>query len=204
MTTIFHCQNARSLRVLWVLEEMGVKADVKSLPFPPRKLQPEYLALNPSGTVPLMIDGERIMTESLAICECLAAKHGNPSLVVAPNDPERAPYLQWLWYGESTVMLPIGMIARVDRLKTPGAATDAILADARETLAARLQPLEQRLDGRDFLVAGRLCLADVSVGFALHVVKVLFGLGHLFGPRARAYFERLRARPAYQRAAAVP
>jgi glutathione S-transferase len=204
MTTIFHCQNARSLRVLWVLEEMGVKADVKSLPFPPRKLQPEYLALNPSGTVPLMIDGERIMTESLAICEYLAAKHGNPSLVVAPNDPERAPYLQWLWYGESTVMLPIGMIARVDRLKTPGAATDAILADARETLAARLQPLEQRLDERDFLVAGRLTLADVSVGYALHVGTVLFGLGHLFGPRARAYFERLRARPAYQRAAAVP
>jgi len=204
MTTIFHCQNARSLRVLWVLEEMGVKADVKSLPFPPRKLQPEYLALNPSGTVPLMIDGERIMTESLEICEYLAAKHGNPSLVVAPNDPERAPYLQWLWYGESTVMLPIGMIARVDRLKTPGAATDAILADARETLAARLQPLEQRLDERDFLVAGRLTLADVSVGYALHVGTVLFGLGHLFGPRARAYFERLRARPAYQRAAAVP
>ena len=43
MTTIFHSRNARSLRVLWVLEEMGVKADVKTLPFPPRELQPEYL-----------------------------------------------------------------------------------------------------------------------------------------------------------------
>ena len=62
MTTIFHSQNARSLRVLWVLEEMGAKAEVKTLPFPPRKLQPEYLALNPSGTVPLMIDCERVMT----------------------------------------------------------------------------------------------------------------------------------------------
>jgi len=203
MTTIFHSQNARSLRVLWVLEEIGAKAEVKTLPFPPRKLRPDYLALNPSGTVPLMIDGERVMTESLAICEYLVAKHGNSSLVVPSNDPERAPYLQWLWYGESTIMLPLGMIARVERLKTPGAASDAILADARETLAARLQLLEQRLDGRDFLVAGRLTLADVSVGFALHVGTVLFGLGHLFGPRARAYFERLRARPAYRRAEAV-
>ena len=203
MTTIFHSRNARSLRVLWVLEEMGAKAEVKTLPFPPRKLQPEYLALNPSGTVPLMIDGERVMTESLAICEYLVTKHSNSTLVVPPNDPERAPYLQWLWYGESTIMLPIGMISRVERLKTPGAATDAIMADARETLAARLKSLEQRLDGRDFLVAGRLTLADVSVGFALHVGTVLFGLGHLFGPRARAYFERLRSRPAYRRAEAV-
>ena len=134
MTTIYHSQNARSLRVLWVLEEIGAKAEVKTLPFPPRKLQPEYLALNPAGTVPLMIDGERVMTESLAICEYLVGKNGNSSLVVPPNDPERAPYLQWLWYGESTIMLPLGMIARVERLKTPGAASDAILADARETL----------------------------------------------------------------------
>jgi glutathione S-transferase len=203
MTTIFHSQNARSLRVLWVLEEMGAKADVKTLPFPPRKLQPEYLALNPSGTVPLMIDGERVMTESLAICEYLVAKHGNTSLVVPANDPERAPYLQWLWYGESTIMLPIGMISRVERLKMPGPASDAIMADARETLAARLNLLEQRLDGRDFLVAGRLTLADVSVGFAIHVATVLFGLGRLFGPRASGYFERLRSRPAYRRAEAV-
>ncbi|HYD08220.1 MAG TPA: glutathione S-transferase family protein [Reyranella sp.] len=203
MTTIFHSQNARSLRVLWVLEEIGAKAEVKTLPFPPRKLQPEYLALNPSGTVPLMIDGERVMTESLAICEYLVTRHGNTSLVVPPNDPERAPYLQWLWYGESTIMLPIGMIARVERLKAPGPASEAIMADARETLAARLNLLEQRLDGRDFLVAGRLTLADVSVGYAIHVGTVLFGLGHLFGPRARAYFERLRSRPAYRRAEAV-
>ena len=203
MTTIFHSRNARSLRVLWVLEEMGAKADVKTLPFPPRKLQPEYLALNPSGTVPLMIDGERGMTESLASCEYLVARHSNSTLVVPPNAPERAPYLQWLWYGESTIMLPLGMISRVERLNTPGAATDAIMADSREVLAARLQSLEQRLDGRDFLVAGRLTLADVSVGFALHVGTVLFGLGHLFGPRARAYFERLRSRPAYRRAEAV-
>ena len=203
MTTIFHSRNARSLRVLWVLEEMGAKAEIKTLPFPPRKLQPEYLALNPSGTVPLMIDGERVMTESLAICEYLVARHSNSTLVVPTNDPERAPYLQWLWYGEFTIMLPLGMISRVERLKLRAPRPTRSSADARETLAARLQSLEQRLDGRDFLVAGRLTLADVSVGFALHVGTVLFGIDHLFGPRARAYFERLRSRPAYRRAEAV-
>jgi glutathione S-transferase len=52
MVTIYHVPDSRSLRVLWMLEEMGVKAEVKSLPFPPRRRQPEYLSLYPSGTVP--------------------------------------------------------------------------------------------------------------------------------------------------------
>ena len=81
-------------------------------------------------------------------------------------------------------MLPMGMISRVERLKTPGAATDAILADARETFAARLGPLEQRLEGRDFLVAGRLTLADISVGFALYIAMV-FGIDGMLGPRTK-------------------
>jgi glutathione S-transferase len=203
MVTIYHAPNARSLRVLWVLEEMGVKAEVKSLPFPPRRLQPDYLSVNSAGTVPAMVDGDRVMTESLAICEVLVAKHGNTSLVVVPGDPERAPFLQWLWYGESTIMLPIGMISRVERLKVPGPATDAILADARETFTGRLAPLEQRLEGRDFLVAGRLTLADISVGVALHIATV-FGVDAAFGPRTVAYRERLRSRPAFVKAAAVP
>lgn len=202
MVAIYHSTNARSLRVLWVLEEMGVKADVKTLPFPPRRQQPEYLSVNPAGTVPAMVDGDRVMTESMAICEYLVGKHGNTSLIVAPGDPERAPYLQWLWYGESTIMLPIGLMARVNRLNAPGPATDAILADARETLTVRLAPLEQRLEGRDFLVAGRLTLADVSVGYALHIATV-FGLAKMLGPRVTAYYERLRKRPAFQKAAAT-
>jgi glutathione S-transferase len=124
MVAIYHAPNARSLRVLWVLEELAVKADVKTLPFPPRRLQPEYLFVNPAGTVPAMVDGDLVMTESLAICEYLAAKHGSTSLIVAPGDPERAPYLQWLWYGESTIMLPIGLISRVRR-PTPSWPTGA-------------------------------------------------------------------------------
>ena len=203
MVTIYHAHGSRSLRVLWTLEEIGAKAEIKSLPFPPRRLQPDYLAVNPAGTVPAMVDGDRILTESLAICEYLLTKHGDTSLLVATAEPERGPFLQWLWYGESTIMLPMGMISRVERLKAPGAATDAILTDARETFAARLGPLEQRLEGRDFLVAGRLTLADISVGFALYIATV-FGIDGMLGPRTKAYYRRLRSRPAFQRAAAVP
>jgi glutathione S-transferase len=59
MVTIFHVPDWRSLRLLWRPEEMGVKADVKSLPFPPRRLRPDYLSVIPAGPVPGCRDGSK-------------------------------------------------------------------------------------------------------------------------------------------------
>ena len=202
MVTVYHAKNTRSIRVLWTLEELGVKADVRSLPFPPSKLQPDYLSVNPTGTVPTLIDGPVRLTESMAICEYLAAKYDS-SLLVAPGDPARTEFVQWLWYGESTLMTPLSRRATVTRLQRKGPDIDAVLEDAANNTGVRLVALEQRLEGRDFLVAGRLTLADISVGYPLHLVGA-FGLDRLLGPRTAAYRERLRARPAYQKAIAVP
>ena len=201
MATLYHAPNARSLRVLWTLEELGAKADVKTLRFPPREKEPDYLKVNPTGAIPAMVDGDRVMTESLAICEYLAAKHGS-SLLVAPGEPERVPFLEWLWYGESTLMTPLSRLGRVASLPVKGEAIDVVLADARDSLLVRLKSLEQRLEGRDFLVAGRLTLADISVGYPLHLLAV-FRVDVPLGTRTAAYRERLRSRPAFVRAAAI-
>ncbi len=205
MTTLYHAPNTRSVRVLWLLEEMGVRTDVKSLPFPPRQHQPDYLSVNATGTIPTFVDGERVMAESVAICEYLAEKHSSP-LWVAPGEPERPQFLQWMWYGEATLMAPLSVTARVRRMPKPAggeAGIEAVLADARASLSGRLSALEQRLEGRDFVAAGRLTIADISIGYPLHLVG-LFGLDDLLGPRVSAYRERLRARPAYKKALAVP
>jgi glutathione S-transferase len=202
MVTVYHAKNTRSIRVLWTLEEIGVKAEIKSLPYPPRRLAPDYLAVNPTGSVPLLIDGEVRLSESMAICDYLATKHGSP-LVVPPNDLERPQFLQWLWYGESTLITPLSRLNVVSQFEPKSADVDAIIAAARANVGERLEAMEKRLEGRDFLVAGRLTLADISVSYPLYLVGLL-GIDQMLGPRARAYFERLRARPAYQRAAAVP
>lgn len=201
MATLYHAPNARSLRVLWTLEELGASVEVKTLPFPPRVKQPDYLSVSPAGTIPALVDGDRVMTESLAICEYLAAKHASP-LVVAPGEPERTSFLEWLWYGESTLMTPISRMGRVASLPVKGEAIDFVLADARESVTARLKSLEQRLEGRDFLVAGRLTLADISVGYPLHLIAV-FGIDVPLGTRTAAYRERLKTRPAFVKAAAI-
>jgi len=202
MVTVYSAPNTRAIRVIWVLEEIGAKAEIKSMPYPPRKHAPDYFAVNPTGMVPLLIDGEVRLSESMAICDYLATKHGSP-LVVPPDDPERPQFLQWLWYGESTLMTPLSrlnIVRQFEQKESPE--VDAIIAGARDHVAERLKMLEQRLEGRDFLVAGRLTLADISVSYPLHLIGLL-GIDNLLGPRSSAYRERLRSRPAYRRAEAV-
>jgi glutathione S-transferase len=201
MVTVYSAPNTRAIRVIWVLQEIGAKAEIRSMPYPPRQHAPDYFAVNPTGMVPLLIDGEVRLSESMAICDYLATKHASP-LVVPTNDPERPQFLQWLWYGESTLMTPLSRLNIVRQVERKGAEIDALIAGARDHLAARLKMLEQRLEGRDFLVAGRLTLADISVGYPLHLAGLL-GVDDLLGPRAVAYRERLRARPAHQRAIAL-
>ena len=201
MVTVYSAPNTRAIRVIWVLEEIGVKAEIKSMPYPPRKHAPDYFAVNPTGMVPLLIDGEVRLSESMAICDYLATKHGSP-LVVPPNDPERPQFLQGLWYGESTLMTPLSRLNIVRQVERKGPEVDAILAGARDHVAERLKMLEQRLEGRDFLAAGRLTLADISVAYPLHLVGML-DIDSLLGPRSAAYRERLRSRPAYRRAEGV-
>ena len=202
MMTVYSAPNTRAIRVIWVLEEIGAKAEIKSMPYPPRQHAPDYFAVNPTGMVPLLIDGEVRLSESMAICDYLATRHGSP-LVVATDDPERAPFLQWLWYGESTLMTPLSRLNIARQVEGKGGpGIDDLIAGARDHVAGRLKMLEQRLEGRDFLAAGRLTLADISVSYPLHLVGML-DLDDLLGPRSGAYRERLRARPAYQRALAV-
>ena len=67
MLTLYHCHDARSFRPLWTLEEMGLPYELKMLPFPPRVAAPDYLSVNPLGTIPTFFDGEMRMTESVAI-----------------------------------------------------------------------------------------------------------------------------------------
>lgn len=82
--TLYHCANARSFRVLWALEELGLSYRLKMLPFPPRVHARHFLEVNPLGTVPAFFDGEMRMTESSAICHYLVTKYAPTQLEVVP------------------------------------------------------------------------------------------------------------------------
>ncbi len=71
---LYHCADARSLRPLWALEELGAEYELVNMAFPPRATHPGYLNINPLGTVPTFVDGAVTLTESTGICHYLGEK----------------------------------------------------------------------------------------------------------------------------------
>ncbi len=200
---LWHCSDARSFRVLWTLEELGLGYELVSLPFPPRWREPEYLAVNPLGTIPFFVDGPAKMTESAAICEYLAAKHGKGTLAVAPEEDDFGAWLNWLHHGEATLTFPQTLVFRYLTLEKPENRNPKVAADYLKWFLGRTALAEAALsDGRDWLCAGRFTVADISVAYALLFAETL---GHLdqCGLGLRGLWDRVQARDGFRRAKAA-
>ncbi len=199
MITLYHCVGARSFRPLWALEELGLDYDLRVMPFPPRQRAPEYLDVNPLGTIPFLVDGDTRMTESAAICHYLATRSPASELAVAPGGPDYGAYLNWLHFGEATLTFPQAVVLRYSRMEPPERRLPQAAEDYGRWFSARLRAVNERISDRDWLAAGRFTMADISVGYAL-VLADETGLSARFSPAILAYRERLRTRPAYRRA----
>lgn len=196
MIELYHCADARSFRALWALEELGLPYRLHILPFPPRVHQPDYLALNPLGTIPLLIDGEVRMTESAAIPQYLATKHGPSSLAVGPEEADYGLWLDWLHRSEATLTFPLTIVLRYSRLEPEERRLQQAADDYAQWFLSRLRHLTRALGDREWLCAGRFTMADLCVGYALLFARTL-NLEHRFSPEIRAYWDRLSIRPAF-------
>lgn len=197
---LWHCADARSFRVLWALEELGLPYELELLPFPPRFLRPEFLAVNPLGTIPFFADGETRMTESAAIIEYLCARHGPTPLAVMPDEPDFGAWLNWLHHGEATLTFPQTLVLRYRVLEPPEKRQPQVAADYARWFVKRTLLLEAALaDGRDWLCAGRFTAADISVGYALLLADNLGLLGEL-AAGVRDYWTRCAARDGFKAA----
>lgn len=199
---LYHCANSRSLRPLWALEEMGLDYELVVLQFPPRAFHKEYKDVNPLGTVPAFVDGDLTMTESAAICEYLGARHGPTPLAVAPEEEEFGLYLNWLHRSDATLTFPQTLVLRYAALEPEERRQPQVAEDYRKWFLARWRSVEAGLEGRDYLCAERFTMADIAVGFALHLAKIL-AIDEAFTPNVSAWWERIAARPAYRKAVAV-
>lgn len=197
MIELYHCPDARSFRVLWALEEMGLPYELHLLPFPPRVRAPEYLQVNPLGTIPAMRDGVTFMSESAAIVQYLVTRHGPSDLAVPAEDAEYGAWLNWLHFGEATLTFPQTLVLRY-RTFEPGRA-DAAADDYAKWFLSRLRHVDRALANGDWLCASRFTAADISVGYALLLADHL-KLSEQFTPVVAAYWRRLQARPGFQAA----
>ena len=198
---LYHCKDARSFRPLWALEELGLDYELVNMPFPPRALFPGYLAINPLGTVPTLVDGGLTMTESSAICHYLAEKSAPNPLRVDPSEPAYGEYLNWLYRSDATLTFPQTIVLRYSRLEPEARRLPQAVEDYSVWFLSRLRSVETALDDREFLCADRFTMADIAVHYALYLGRTL-GLDERYKPNCKAYLARLMQRPAFQQALA--
>ncbi len=197
---LYTCAGSRGLRATWAAEEAGFDLELKMLPFPPRFEWPEYLELNPLGTVPLLVDGESRMTESCAIAHYVALRSDAAQLVVGPQESDFAAYLDFTYHADATLTFPQTVYLRFARFEKGKGLEEAGLAYAR-WFGARLAKVEQRLEDRDFLCADRFTVADICVGYALYLARRI-GLEDHLTPRLVQYVDRLTDRKGFKAAVA--
>lgn len=197
--TLYHCADARSLRPLWCLEEMELDYELINLPFPPRVFAKEYKEVNPLGTIPFLVDGDTRMSESSGICHYLTQRYGPTDLAVDVTHPEYGSFLNWLYFSDATLTFPQTLVLRYTILEPKERRLPQAAEDYAAWFSGRLRHVEAALEGKDFLVADRFTIADIAIGYALHLASTLKPLKDRLGPNASAYLDRLRARDAFQR-----
>ncbi len=172
------------------------------LPFPPRVFAKEYLAINPLGTIPLMIDGDTKMTESSGICHYLGTTYGPTPLMVGVEEPAYGAFLNWMYFSDATLTFPQTLVLRYTQLEPEERRSPQVATDYAKWFLGRLRAVEAATATSETLCAGRFTAADIVIGYALRLADSI-GLSKDFGPNVNAYWERLQAREGYQRALAA-
>src|SRR5258708_31333873 len=171
MIRLYHCAAARSFRALWTLEELGLPYDLRMLPFPPRVLAKEYLALNPLGTIPLLLDGDTRMTESAAISQYLVTRYGPTPLAVGVDEPDYGAFLNWLHFGQATLTFPQTLVLRYTELEPEERRNPQVATDYTKWFLGRLRAVEAATGKAETLCAGRFTAADIVIGYALRLAR---------------------------------
>ena len=195
---LYHCTRARSMRPLWTLEEMGLAYDLQVMPFPPRYLHKEYLAVNPLGTVPALVDGDLVMTESAGICQYLVDRYGPTDLAVGKDEPDYGSYLNWLHRSDATLTFPQTLVLRYTRLEPEETRNPQVANDYRKWFLHRMRSVERTLDDREYLCSGRFTIADICIVYCVVLANSL-DIEEVFTPNVKRYWDLVTQRPAYKK-----
>ena len=185
---------------MWLCEELGLDYVLKCYARDPVTMlaPPEYQALHPMGTAPVITDGDLVLAESGAIVDYIIAKHGNGRLTLPPNHPGFAQYLFWFHYANGTLQL---QLMRNFVLRRAAVADDLpVRRLAAERLERNLKLVDARLGAANYLAGAELTAADIMAVFSLTTMRSFFPLDLTPYPNTVAYLQRIGEREAYRRA----
>lgn len=199
MITLHHCPQTRSMRTLWLLNELDVEFHVKLHAFDKSLREPEYLSLSPAGRVPsLEIDGER-MFETGAITEYLCERFSPDRMGRPVTAPDRMAWLVWVHFAETisqhTAALTQQHIAlREDHMRSP-----IVMKLEAARIAKCYDALESRLstpiENRDYMLTSGFSAADISVGQAVYMSRYFVTLDR--HPAVAEWYARITERASF-------
>jgi len=189
----------RGFRVVWLLEEMGLPYRLRDVDLLAGvENDPEFLAINPAGFIPALVDGDATMVESIAIMEYLIARYGPTPLAPAPHDPAFPAYQQFLHLGEAGLGVPIYFVNVSSRLAPEGERRNWGARKALEVFESRLGLVTRQLARAPYMAGDAFTAADISVAYTLLLAHM--GGSFALGEAERDYVDRVAHRDAFQRA----
>lgn len=198
MIVVHHLGISQSDRIVWLCEELGIEYELKRYERDPatRMAPPEYKALTPFGTAPVITDGELTLGESGAIMEYVIQTYGEGRLTVQPREPGYAAYLFWFHFANGSLM-PAVMAGLITGMIGGN-------PDRAATLSARLDraydQIEARLAEVPYFAGDAFTAADIIMVFPLTTMRAFAPRDLTPYPNIRAYLRRIGDRPAFQRA----
>jgi glutathione S-transferase len=189
--TLYHHPYSRAANVIWMLEEVGVPYDLRFVDIMKGgQKAPDFVAMNPMGKVPVLTDGDAVVTESAAIGLYLADRYAPGKLAPAVDDPARAAYLRWSLFAPSVVEPGVLAKSSGGQFK-PGQA-------GWGTYEGMIAAMESAVSGRSYVLGDRFSMADCIFGGTVRFMLRFKTIEPT--PVFTAYAERLEARPAAKRA----
>ena len=194
--TFYHNPRSRAQIVHWMLEETGAPYEIRPIDLQAgENRQPAFLAINPMGKLPTIVHRGVTITEAAAICTYLADAFPAAGLAPATDDPRRGTWLRWLFFAAGC--FEPALIDRMFQRPDPGNKGALGYGSYEDVLAA----LKTALTPGPWILGDAFSAADVYVGSEINWAMG-FGAPGLAGePVFDAYVERLKQRPAFQRAA---
>ena len=197
--TLYGVSGSRAIRSIWAAEEVGIDFEHVPTHFFEDSKTPEYLAVNPNGRIPALVDGDLTLFESMAINLYLAKHYGGA--LCPDNQADEARAQQWSVWAISEIE-PLQMQIVVQKFFTPeDKRNERVVANASKGLERPLKVLDDALAERPYLLGDDFSIADLNVaGVMLLLQMVGFDLS-AYGNVSR-WLENCYARPALARAQA--
>jgi glutathione S-transferase len=205
MITIYHLENSRSERIIWLMEELGLSYRLERFDREPTMAAPSALkAVHPLGKSPMIRDGDAVLAESGAIVEYIVERVAGGRLGVKPDSPDYPAYLFWLHFAEGSAM-PLFILNMFVGGFFPGIDPNSPLVGmAKHRSAELLAFIDGEIAKTPYFAGAEFTAADIMMMYCFGIVRSpVMNADMATYPNIAAYIARIEQRPAYQKAMAI-